>query len=293
MMIETVTSFFRRRCSERTLEKIRRWAPVSLYGWVFLVVAAPIVLFRRLGIIPLGHRGFVGTPLVRYYWHRFLSRHTADFRGDAAEIDSTVTIRRWGEHNREQGGEGLRSARAIDVAGSGEEDYVADLADCWNMGDCLFDLLLVQFTYHMIRRDTRALLHSIRLLKPGGVVICNFPALTGNSPKGWQHKGQAFYIYRSYTPRLVEMLAEAGLAPADYEMAVNGNWLARILYTGFYLPKEIVPGLLLADDPAYPLLISVRIKRPAGWVMPRERPGQARCPAGSYPSPKPPFYEDR
>lgn len=261
-------NFFRLRFSERTRTLIKAGMSLFLYGWALLIIIVPLFLLKLLKLIPFGGKNFVGTPIIRYYWKKFLLKNLKDFQGDAAEIDSKFNIEQFGEHNLVVNGAGLRSASSIDIAASGSEDYVADLSRCWNISCGQFDLLLVQFTYHMILRDMDALYHSIRILKSGGVLLCNFPAMSGYFPNGLSYKGYTNYIYRWYAPSLVkEMLEALGLTDQDYVLEVNGNWLARILYSGFYIPKEVVPRFLLKDDPACPILISVRIRKPEDWKV--------------------------
>jgi SAM-dependent methyltransferase len=218
-------------------------------------------------IIPLGKKFYVGTPIVRYYWHRFLMENLKDFKGAGIEIDSKETINRYSQLNREKNGNGLEIAHAIDIAPGGDHEYVADVAECWNIPANKYDIFLVQFSFHMIQRDREALYHSIRILKEGGILLCNFPCMTGYFPKGLTYKEFTGYIYRWYTPAGVALyLKEMGLAEEDYELVVNGNWLSKLLYASFYIPKEIVPSFMLTkDNPAIPVLVSVRIKKPRNW----------------------------
>src|SRR5258705_398615 len=76
--------------------------------------------FRRLQ--PLGHGRQRGTPIVRYYWHKYLQKHQKDIRGTVLEIGSTDTILRFG-------GIAVTYAEGIDLSPhSPEITVVADLS---------------------------------------------------------------------------------------------------------------------------------------------------------------------
>ena len=238
-----------------------------LYGWTLVIITLPLLLLKSLSVFPVRKMFLSGTPIIRFYWEKFLLSHLEDFQGDAAEIDSKANIDRMGKFNFVKNGIGLRSAKSIDIAASGKEDYVADLSDCWNIPSDQFDLLLVQFTLHMILDDKAALYHSTRMLKPGGVLLCNFPAISGYFPGGIFYKSYRGYVYRWYTPQLLkEIFRTLGLGEEDYTITVNGNRIARVLYADFYIPKEVIPAWLLKDDPDIPILMSVRIKKPLDWT---------------------------
>lgn len=256
----------RQNLSERTRRILKSVTVCILYGWTFIAITLPLLLLKLLSVFPVKKMFISGTPIVRFYWEKFLLSHLEDFHGDAAEIDSKSNIECLGKYNLVINGRGLRSAKAIDIVSSGNEDYVADLSDCWNIPSEQFDLLLVQFTLHMILDDKAALYHSTRILKPGGVLLCNFPAISGYFPNGILYKGYRGYVYRWYTPQLLkEIFKTLGLEEKDYTLTVNGNRIARTLYADFYIPKEVIPNWLLKDDPAVPILISVRIKKPLDW----------------------------
>src|SRR5262249_41077283 len=122
--------------------------------------------FRRLK--PLGNGRQSGTPIVRYYWHRYLQEHRLDVHGTALEIGTTSTIRRLG-------GNGLICADAIDLSvHTPEVTVVADLSRADHVPSDRYDCFVNQFTMHLIYDAEAALYHSIRILKPGGVLLVNF-----------------------------------------------------------------------------------------------------------------------
>jgi len=209
----------------------------------------------------------VGTQVVRYYWGQFLNEWREDIRGRALEIGVTGTIRYYG-------GDRLTSAEALDIVASGPDvSIVADLAAADHVASDQFDCFVHQFTIHILYNFRAALYHSIRILKPGGVLLINFPCRSGypvnGIPLGDGRKGA---VYWWFTPLLVQtVLAELGIAAADVQLKTYGNFFALTAYMAGIPSEELTAAELNAVDPDIPLLICARIHKPHNWT-PRYRP---------------------
>jgi SAM-dependent methyltransferase len=218
---------------------------------------------RRLR--PLGDGRQRGTPVVRYFWARFLDRHRADVRGAGLEIGTTVTLRQYG-------GEAVTRADALDLAAHGPDiTAVADLARADALPGEQYDCFINQFTMHLIYDVEAALYHSIRLLKPGGVLLVNFPCVDYYFPSGLDMAtGRPMFLYWWFTPIQVEnLLRRAGLSATDYTIEIFGNLFSRIAYQMNMPAEELARHELEHVDPGHPLLLCVRAVRPAQWQPPR------------------------
>jgi SAM-dependent methyltransferase len=198
---------------------------------------------------------------VRAYWHDFLSRRRTLVAGRALEIGSTRTVRRYG-------GDRLASADAIDMRPNPGVTHVADLTRAWSVPGEQYDVFINQFTMHLVRDDQEALYHSIRVLRPGGTLLCNFPSFSGFRPEG-QDFGTSVrsWVWRWYTPPGVKtMLERLSLTQADYELVTYGSYAGLLAYaTG--IPAEFLPRRWVEQsDPRRPLLVCARITRPAEWT---------------------------
>jgi glycosyltransferase involved in cell wall biosynthesis len=214
---------------------------------------------RRLQ--PLGNGRLRGTPIVRYYWGIFLQEHGGDIRGTALEIGTTATIRRYG-------GQAVTQANAIDLsAHSPEITVVADLSRADHLPSDAYDCFINQFTMHLIFDVEAALYHSIRILKPGGVLLVNFPSVDYYFSKGLDMgTGAPLFLYWWFTPIQVEnLLQRIGLTEADYKLTIYGNLFARIAYQMNMHAEELTERELKYVDPGHPLLICARVVKPAGW----------------------------
>jgi SAM-dependent methyltransferase len=221
------------------------------------------VQFRRLH--PLGNGRQRGTPVVRDYWARFLQKYQSDIRGAALEIGTTATIRQYAAH-------ALSRADALDLtAYSPEVTVVADLTRADNIPADTYDCFINQFTMHLIYDVDAALYHSIRIMKPEGVVLINFPCVDYYFPDGLDmHTGAPLFMYWWFTPIQVEnLLQRAGLSQTDYKIEVFGNLFARIAYQMNMPAEELTRHELEYVDPGHPLLICVRVVKPVGWQAPK------------------------
>jgi hypothetical protein len=222
------------------------------------------IQLRRLGPLAGGRQR--GLPIVRYYWDRFLEDHRADIRGRALEIGGTDTIRRYG-------GEALTTAEAIDLARhSPEITVVADLTDADEVASNTYDCFVNQFTMHLIYDLEAALYHSLRVLKPGGVLLVNFPAVEYLFTRGLDMgTGAPLFVFWQFTPLQVENLfRRSGLTERDFELRLFGNLFARTAYQMNIPAEELTRTELEHVDAGHPLLICVRAVRPASWQV--ERP---------------------
>ena len=210
----------------------------------------------------------VGMPIVRYYWNRFLDERRMDIRGRALEVGVTGTLRHFGADR-------LTSAEAIDVAPSDPAvTIVADLAKAGHVPSNQFDCFVNQFTMHIIYDFRAALYHSIRILKPGGVLLVNFPCRSGYPAKGIPlGSGQHAHIYWWFTPYLVETVCgELGIDEAHRELNTYGNYFALAAYMAGIPSEELTKWELETVDPDFPLLVCARIHKPHEWAS-RYRPG--------------------
>lgn len=214
---------------------------------------------RRLHPIAQGRQR--GTPIIRYYWGHFLQQHRADIRGNALEIGTTITLRQYGRNS-------VTRYDAIDLeAHSPEITVVADLSRADHVRSDTYDCFINQFTMHLIYDVEAALYHSIRILKPDGVLLVNFPCADYYFPKGLDMgTGAPLFMYWWFTPIQVEnLLRRLGLTERDYTLAIYGNLFARISYQINMSAEELTRHELEYVDPGHPLLICARVIKPAHW----------------------------
>ncbi len=253
----SLLQFARQSFSDRVFRLARR---LKLRWWGFpLFRQLRCLQFRRLR--PIGDGKQRGTPIVRYYWNRFLTQHQADIRGTALEVGTTDTIRRYGD-------QAVINADAIDLfPHSPEVTIVADLSRADHVPSDSYDCFVNQFTMHLIYDIEAALYHAIRILKPGGVLLVNFPCVDYYFSHGLDMgTGEPLFLYWWFTPIQVEnLLRRVGLGETDYALEVYGNLFARIAYQLNLAAEELTKRELEYSDPGHPLLICARVIKPESW----------------------------
>jgi SAM-dependent methyltransferase len=215
-------------------------------------------LRRVTGVYPKRDKG---TSVVRHYWHQFLVRHQEDIRGHALEIGDSATVLHYG-------GARVQRADVLDITASNPAvTLVGDLASGTGIPSDRFDCFVNQFTMHGIYDFRAALLHSVRLLRPGGVLLANFVARSGYPVEGWDLKeaGKTF-VYWWFTPASVERaLADVGLAKPDYELRTYGNHFSLLAYVAGIPTEELTRYELEYEDPDFPLIMCVHAVKPSSW----------------------------
>lgn len=246
----------------RLLRRLRRTATPMLRQPVIRQIRC--VQLRRMR--PLAEGRQAGTPIVRHYWANFLEANRDDIRGHGLEIGTTATLRQYG-------GSRLTRADAIDLNAHGPDvNVVADLARADGVASDQYDCFINQFTMHLIYDLDATLYHSIRVLKPGGVLLVNFPCVDYYFAQGLDMgTGAPLYMHWWFTPLQVEnLLRRAGLAEADFRLDISGNLFARVAYQMNMSAEELSRDELTYQDPGHPLLICARVVKPRAWNI--ERP---------------------
>lgn len=198
--------------------------------------------------------------MIRYYWEEFLRTHRADVRGDCLEIGGTQTVQR-------VGGPQVRRADAIDVAARDGVAVVADLSRADTIAGEAYDCFIVPFTMHLVYDLDAALHHALRLLRPGGVLLVNFPCVDYYFADGLDMgTGRPLFVFWWFTPIQVENLfRRAALSADDYTVTIAGNLFARVAHQMNLPVEELTRAERDHRDAGHPLLISARIVKPRAW----------------------------
>ena len=253
----------RLRLLRRRLRAARGAAGFLAASFLALPVVRHVRCIQLRRLRPLRNGQQHGTPIVRHYWAEYLEQHRDDIRGRCLEIGTSVTLRKYG-------GPSLSAADAMDLtAHSPEVTVVGDLSRADHVPADSYDCFVNQFTMHVIYDVEAALYHSIRILKPGGVLLVNFPCVDYYFPTGLDMKtGGLLFMHHWFTPIQVEdLLHRVGLAERDYNMSVFGNLFARVAYQMNMPAAQLTRSELAYRDPGHPLLICARAVKPADWCV--------------------------
>ncbi|MCB0181470.1 MAG: hypothetical protein KDI62_24800 [Anaerolineae bacterium] len=255
MSLDTPSLYQRLRRAYPPVRRLLTWPIIRHLRFTAMRRLRPL----RNGALPYG------TAVVRYYWADFLERHRADIKGRGLEIGETTTLRRYG-------GQAITQADALDIAAhSPEVKIVADLSRADHAPANTYDCFIHQFSITVIYDVEAALYHSIRMLKPGGVLLINFASVDYYLYRGLDMgTGAPLYMYRMFMPlEVINMLYDLGLTEADFQLTSYGNLLSRMAFLLNLPAEELTEAELAAVDYGQPLLLCARIVKPAHWSAPK------------------------
>ena len=249
----------------RNVRRTRRlWTGVRQLSAILWTLASAWWL-RSRSQTPFDETTVRGLLPVRGYWDRFLKSHRDDIRGVALEIGNT-------DLTRGIGGAAVTRADALDVAPAPGIAIVADLQRAWDVPGETYDVFVNQFTMHLLPDDRAALFHAVRLLKPGGVLLCNFPCVSSYPLPLEYSPGTRTFVERWYTPAGVRRLVdELGLGSVT-EIVTYGSPIVLLAYLCGLPLQRATSRWLDYNDPSVPILVCVRIQRPENWNPPWQPP---------------------
>lgn len=188
-----------------------------------------------------------GTPVDRYYLHRFLAEHANDITGAVLEVQTSSYTTRFGD--------GVTRGDTFDIVPQFTPTYLCDFAHC---GDVIpsrtYDCLLLPNTLPHIRELDLALSHALRVVRPGGTILAcaaGLVPLTGDVPDYWRLSPAGWR----------ERLA-AAWPGATIEVAGHGNCLVAAAAQLGLAMEEISTAELDRHDPRYPVLTTIRCRAP-------------------------------
>ena len=187
-----------------------------------------------------------GTPVDRYYIERFMEEHRADLRGRVLEVKESEYTRRFGRD--------VEWADVLDIdPGNPQATVVADLTAADAVPSDSFDCFVLTQTLQFIYDTRAALRHAWRVLRPGGILLATVPA-TSRVITGVEYLRD----YWRFTEASCTELFGERFGPARVSVRGRGNVLTCIAFLSGLAYEELSRSELEADDPAFPLLITVR-----------------------------------
>jgi SAM-dependent methyltransferase len=193
-----------------------------------------------------------GTPVDRYYIEGFLEAHAGAVHGRVLEIGDRTYTERFG-------GDAVDVSDVLHVTGDSPlATIVADLTDAPSIADDTFDCIIItqtlQFTYCM--ESTVATL--LRILKPGGVVLCTVPGISQISRYDMDRWGD----YWRLTDRSARELFETAFPAESVDVAVYGNVLAAVALLHGVALDELTPEELDVRDDDYQVIVAISATKP-------------------------------
>ena len=183
-----------------------------------------------------------GTPVDRYYLHKFLDQHRAEITGAVLEIQSFGYTSRYG-HN-------VYRLDSVDINPKCHPTYLCDLADSGTtIPNARYDCFLLPNTIQHFRRLDLCLHHALRVVRPGGVILASVAGLIPLIPDGPE--------YWRFSAEGLRELTQRVWPNAEVVVQSYGNCLAAVAAMMGLALEELSAEELEVNDPRYPVLVTV------------------------------------
>lgn len=191
-----------------------------------------------------------GTPVDRYYLHRFLERERRWITGRVLEIQMPGYTRKYGHDTVD--------AHAVDINPliQPRPTYVVDLARAEDViPDETYDCFLLPNTLCVLKDIEGALRNALRVLKPGGVILAStaaFVPLTGGEDDYWRMSAAGW-----------RELALKVWPGCEVVVEQHGNCLTAVGSMLGLALEEFSDEELTATHGKYPVLVTLFCRKPA------------------------------
>jgi SAM-dependent methyltransferase len=187
-----------------------------------------------------------GTPIDRYYLHRFLDANRSVVSGRVLEVQVPSYTKRFGTD--------VRESHTVDINPVFRATYTCDLADAAQIPTDYYDCFLLPNTFQHIVDLHNALRNMIRVVKPGGTLLASAASLMPLIPDGGD--------YWRLSPDGWRFVLEAEWTGCEVVVEGHGNCLVAAAAMYGLAQEELSVAELDANDPRYPVLITIRCRKP-------------------------------
>ena len=205
-----------------------------------------------------------GGPVDREYIEQFMSDHASDIVGVVLEVQEPDYTRRFGADK-------VTRSDVVDLdAGNARATIVTDLRAAANIASDAYDCIILTQTLHVIDDMPRVVSECWRILKPGGVILATLPAASRVCVE---------YGYDGDFWRVTEAGARHVFASVFPQDAIETQAVGNVRVTAAFLyglgRGEVSREDYEANDPYYPMLITVRARKPGAASERRPRRASA------------------
>ncbi|MGD1120029.1 MAG: methyltransferase domain-containing protein [Dehalococcoidales bacterium] len=188
-----------------------------------------------------------GQALDRYYIEQFLEANRKHVKGIVLEVNDNL-------YTKLYGGNKVTRSEILDIeARNKQATIIADLSKADAIAAGTFDCFILTQTLQFIFNTEAAIVHSQRILKPGGVLLATLPCVSridcvaGIEGDFWR-----------FTRASAERLFTRYFGQENVTVETHGNVLADISFLMGLASDELTRKELDFNDPDFPLIVSVR-----------------------------------
>lgn len=191
-----------------------------------------------------------GDPVDRFYIETFLAGRAADIRGRVLEVGDDAYSRRYGGAN-------VTHQDVLHVDGTNPKaTLTGDLSSAGTLPHETFDCIVLTQTLQLIFDLPQAVACLYAALKPGGVLLLTVPGISQLDRHRW-----GAHWYWAFTTLSIRRLFESSFGTEALNIESHGNVYAAIAFLTGVVRQEVDTAKLEENDPAYPVIITVRASR--------------------------------
>lgn len=170
-------------------------------------------IFKGLSTEPVSRQfGFDrGQPIDRYYIDFFLRKNSQYIKGDVLEISESLYTKKFGTN--------VNKSMILSFVYGDNVDYVCDLSSDTEIPENVCDCFIMTQTLPFIYDVDCVVKNSIRILKPGGILLVTIPGITQISRYDMDRWGH----FWSFTDLSVRKLFEKNVEPGKIYIETYGN----------------------------------------------------------------------
>lgn len=191
-----------------------------------------------------------GTAVDRVYLNRFFEGYANDIHGSVLEIQEPVFSSRYGA--------GITKTEILDIEPRNMlATIVADLNDLDALPKDKFDCVLAPQTIQYLTEPITGLKNLYSSLRPGGVLLVTAPFI-----QKIDHQAVGA-DRRRFSPLGFQELLDSACVGGEIDVKAFGNVLTSIAFLMGISAEEMWPQDFDVYDPAYPMLVTARVRRPS------------------------------
>jgi hypothetical protein len=188
-----------------------------------------------------------GLPVCRWYIERFLEANAATIRGAVLEVADDTYTRRFG-------GDRVTTCDVLHaVEGNAAATLVGDLATGRGIPEARYDAMILTQVLQCIFDVQAAVATTYRALRPGGTALVTLPAIAPVSRYDAMRWGE----YWHFTVQSAQRLFGSAFGDANVTVRAFGNHVVAHAYLAGMAAEELTPAELAADDPDFPVVVTV------------------------------------
>jgi SAM-dependent methyltransferase len=196
---------------------------------------------RRVTPISTSYGFERGTPIDRYYVHKFFIAHRGLITGRVLEIQTRDHTRRYGS--------AVTAMDTLDISLEFRPTYQCDLASASIVSDGGYDCFLLPNTLCFLEDLDGALREARRIVRRGGTILATVPGfvpLTPDVADYWHASADGWRV-----------VAERVWPGCETAVESHGNCLAAAASMYGIAAEELTGAELDANDPRYPVLVTI------------------------------------